>query len=198
MLKLLVLNCVVSATATIIGADQLVIDYTVINQGQQTVALFNRLHDEFDARGLPRVSVDLVGAFAEGDKIVVAKKLFPVPPNTFVESRYLPYVTLVNPGATFMERVTLRLPLTPWHPYLSASEMQLPDAGRHLPLYFELGMFALPPEGLKTLRTVSTTAGTQYALDAFTESAQHVARLGPLPVTVNIGGPAARKTQGVR
>jgi hypothetical protein len=198
MLKVLVLNCIVSATATILGSDQLVIDYTVVNQGSQTVALFNRLHDDFDARGLPKVSIDLAGITPEIDRIVIGKKLFPVPPDTFVETRYLPYVTLVKPGATFMERITLPLPLVPWHPYLSASEMRVAEPGRQLPLYFELGMFPLPADGMKALRKVDTTAGPQYALDAFTESAQHVARIGPLPVTAAIRSPAGNTSRAVR
>ena len=197
MLKMVVLNCIVSVTATIHGSDQLVIDYTVVNQGRQTVAMFNRLYDGFDAKGLPRVDVNFVGVVPEVDRAVVAKKLFPVPPDTFVERTYLPFVTLVKPGATFIERVVLELPLAPWHPYLSASEMQLPPPTQQLPLYFELGMFAISAEGLNTLGRTNTSIGQQYSLAAFTEDAQHVARVGPLPVKVTVRVPAAQKPRTV-
>jgi len=183
-LKTLILNLAITVHASINDANQLVVEYSVVNQGSETVVLFNRLYKGFDGKGRPIVDVNFVGVMPHGNEVTIAKKLFPIPPGTFVEAPYLPYLTKVSPGGRFEEKIVLKLPLVPWDPYLGANAISMPAAGKSLPVYFELGMFTLPKQDV--LRTTETTLGPLLSLQAFTESSQHIARLGPLPASVTV------------
>lgn len=184
LLKTLILNCVITIQANVSDANQLILQYSVLNQGTETVVLFNRLHKGFDGKGRPVVDANFVGVMPFANEIVIAKKLFPIPPGRLVEAPYLPYLTKVSPGARFEERIVLNLPLVAWDPYLSTDEIPLPPVGKSLPVYFDLGMFTLPKESV--LGMTETTLGPLPSLQAFTESSQRIARLGPLSVSVSV------------
>ena len=184
VLKELIFNCVISVHATVSGTNQLILEYSVLNQGSESVALFNRLYKGFDSKGRPIVDVNFVGVEFRENVIVIAKKLFPIPAGTLVETPYLPYLTIVSPGTRFEERIVLNLPLVTWDPYSGNGNVSRLSAGKSLPVFFELGMFVLSQQNV--LGTTESTLGSVPSIQAFTESAQRIVRLGPLPISVRI------------
>lgn len=173
-----------------ISGQTLRLEYRAMNRGQRTLFLFNILHDEMtEAGAFPLFD----GAYVEstGDAVVISRKLFPVPPMTFVERRNIPFVTRLVPGATIQESLVLSLPLKPTDPYREFDSTELVQWSEQ-PVFFELGYF-VGAEGTEQLaKSFPTDAGARPGFDVFTESSQILQRAGPLgTVPIVLAAPTA-------
>jgi len=180
------LNCVVSVSGEI-SADgsSAVISYDIHNRTDQSIVLFNKLPSP--GGGQDSVNINNVGVWPTQGGISVSKKIFNVPPNTLVESKFLPYLTIVPPGEKFSETITLSLPLNLWHPYREAFEAGIKN-GTELRVFFELGLFAVPKGGEAAIVEGTNSAGAiTYKYRAFDVEYQTVAKLGPLDMKLPVG-----------
>lgn len=157
------------------ATGSLLVHYVVESRAETDLFLFNKLYDWFDEAGHYRVSVDRVAIEVHDDRVVVSKKLVPVPDWLDVESPNLPCITVLAPGGRFAETLRAPLPLTPWTPYEDA----LPGTTRPLPVWFELGWFVGGVGARDLARTVATSIGPALRFSAFTESQQQLFRVGP-------------------
>lgn len=159
------------------GSGAATLAYAVRNAGAAEIFLFNRLYTDVDAAGRYLLEPDLCLVEVREGAVVVAKKIAELPPLTFVEARNVPCVTVVAPGGTFTETITLPVPLAPWSPYLP-TPMQ--GNAMPLPLVFELGFF-VGVEGTRALaKMVPTSAGQAMRFAPFPVDSQLLLRSGPL------------------
>lgn len=97
-------------------ADTLKIAYAITNGSPGEICIFNRLFDEQDSS----VDLDPNRAYLslEGhDAVVITKRLLKVPDGMRVEMPECPYLTCIEPGATFEEALELAVPLRLDDPY---------------------------------------------------------------------------------
>jgi hypothetical protein len=160
------------------GPGRITLHYATTNLTQRPLYLFNILHGEIGENGVFPLDDGGYVELADG-AIIVSRKLFPVPELVFVESKNLPFVTRLAPGATFQEAIGLPLPLAPANPYESSNEGG-DGAVEMLPLFFEIGYF-LGVQGTELLgKRFATDRGPRMGFDVFTDSEQQLQRSGAL------------------
>ena len=82
----------------------------------------------------------------------------------------MPYVTRVEPGGVFREKISIMLPLRLFTPY----KRRAPFAAQEAAAYFELGFFLAPDP------SVAKEAGGQLVVYPFPTEKQIILRAGPL------------------
>ena len=93
------------------------LEYKVKNTTGKTIYLFNVLY-EWDAKGQPVPAPQGVYASLNEDKVLhLAKEIPPAPSIKSVEVRRIPYVTKIEAGAEFREKVDLKIPIEEYNPY---------------------------------------------------------------------------------
>lgn len=147
----------------------LLLGYEFTNRSDRTAFLFNVVH-RIGASGGPEPDSNLVYAELSGMSLTLGKKIIPVPENMLVEKPDVPYVTRVDPGSSFRERVSLTLPLRLFTPY----EQPAPAMATQADVYFELGFFLAPDP------SVAKPAGGQLVVYPFPVEKQIILRAGPL------------------
>ncbi|NML48372.1 hypothetical protein HHL11_31790 [Ramlibacter sp. G-1-2-2] len=157
------------------------LSYTVHNQGGTELFLFNRMYAAVDASGRHVLDRDLCNIEADDAGIVISKKIPALRASQAAALRNLPCVTVVAPGASFIETLTLALPLLPWTPHAEPPARQNPQL---LPVVFELGFTGVAGTRAQA-RPVRTTLGEALRLPDFGIEGQLLVRsprLGNLPV----------------
>jgi hypothetical protein len=149
--------------------NALTLGYEFTNRSGKTAFLFNLLHRTGPSGG-DEPNPDLVYVHQNGGLLVVAKRVLPVPDNIDVEKPDVPYVTRVDPGQSFREKLTLPLPLTLWSPYPGAPRAALPE----MEVWFELGFFLAPDP------TVAKQAKGHLEIYPFRADQQTILTAGPL------------------
>lgn len=173
-------SCDLEVTFSHAPRARLRLSYKFSNRGRRNAYLFNVLyHDRPDGE---RIDRNLVTVEAEGARVLLGKKIVPVPEGTFVEKPYLPFVTRVEPGKSFEEVLELPLPLRPWTPYFMPPDSELRASAETAEAWFELGYFFAPPEGDALLQTYRTPQGLASYFDPFPIASQNLLRAGPSPV----------------
>ena len=96
--------------------DRLVFSYSVTNDWGREVFLFNRLFVT-DRTGKRTVYPNHLYVSVSGTTLQLAKTLIPVPEEKEVEYPEVPYMTRLESGESFEERIELTLPIREHHPY---------------------------------------------------------------------------------
>ena len=156
--------------ATQESPGSVLLGYEFRNRSGRTAFLFNVIHRTGTSGG-PEPDTNLVYVEWAGASVTVSKKIIAVPGNMLVEKPDVPYVTKVEPGEVFRERVSLMLPLKLFSPY--GADEQAPIA-REAAAYFELGFFLAPDP------SVAKEAGGHLVVYPFPAEKQIVLRAGPL------------------
>lgn len=95
----------------------LTLEYKVKNTTGKTIYLFNVLY-EWDAKGQPIPAPQGVYASLNEENVLhLAKEIPPVPSIKSVEVRRIPYVTKLEAGAEYKEKVDLKIPIEEYNPY---------------------------------------------------------------------------------
>lgn len=149
--------------------SSLLLGYEFRNRSDKTAFLFNVVH-RTGASGGPEADSNLVYVQPAAGALILAKRIIPVPPDVDVEKPEVPYVTRVEPGGVFREKISLMLPLRLFTPYKRRTPMTLTEAA----VYFELGFFLAPDP------SVAKEAGGQLIVYPFPAEKQIVLRAGPL------------------
>jgi hypothetical protein len=149
--------------------SSLLLGYEFRNRSGKTAFLFNVVH-RTGASGGPEADSNLVYVEPASGSLVLGKKIIPVPADTDVEKPDVPYVTRVEPGEAFREKVSLMLPLRLFTPYKRRTPMTLSEAA----VYFELGFFLAPDP------SVAKEAGGHLVVYPFPAEKQIILRAGPL------------------
>jgi len=144
----------------------LVLGYEFRNRSARVAFLFNVLHRGADA------DANLIYAQSAGGVLLLSKKIIPVPANVDVEKPDVPYVTKVEPGDTFREKLEVTVPVKLWAPY--AGTAGTAAEGMELDAWFELGFFLAPDA------SVAKDAGGKLVVYPFAAEKQTVMRVGPL------------------
>jgi hypothetical protein len=93
------------------------LEYKVKNTTGKTIYLFNVLY-EWDDKGEPIPAPQGVYASLNEDSLLhLAKEILPVPSIKSVEVRIIPYVTKVEAGAEYREKVDLKIPIEEYNTY---------------------------------------------------------------------------------
>lgn len=149
--------------------SSLLLGYEFRNRSDKTAFLFNVVH-RTGASGGPEADSNLVYVQPAAGALILAKRIIPVPPDVDVEKPEVPYVTRVEPGGVFREKISLMLPLRLFTPYKRRTPVTLTEAA----VYFELGFFLAPDP------SVAKEAGGQLIVYPFPAEKQIVLRAGPL------------------
>jgi len=149
--------------------SSLLLGYEFRNRSDKTAFLFNVVH-RTGASGGPEADSNLVYVQPAAGALILAKRIIPVPPDVDVEKPEVPYVTRVEPGEVFREKISLMLPLRLFTPYKRRTPMTLTEAAA----YFELGFFLAPDP------SVAKEAGGQLVVYPFPVEKQIILRAGPL------------------
>lgn len=144
----------------------LVLGYEFRNRSARVAFLFNVLHRGAEA------DANLIYAQAVGGVLLLSKKIIPVPADVDVEKPDVPYVTRVESGATFREKLDVPVPVKLWAPYKGA--VGTAAEGTELDAWFELGFFLAPDAG------VAKEAGGKLVVYPFAAEKQTVMRVGPV------------------
>ena len=147
----------------------LLLGYEFRNRSDKTAFLFNVVH-RTGASGGPEADANLIYVEPAGGSLILGKKIIPVPADTDVEKPDVPYVTRVEPGGVFREKISIMLPLRLFTPY----KRRAPFAAQEAAAYFELGFFLAPDP------SVAKEAGGQLVVYPFPTEKQIILRAGPL------------------
>jgi hypothetical protein len=158
------LRVAVQATPT-----SLLVGYEFRNRSNRTAFLFNVVHRTGPSGG-PEADANLLYVQPAAGSVILGKRIIPVPPDVDVEKPEVPYVTRVEPGEAFRERISLMLPLRIFTPYKQRTPVQMTEAAA----YFELGFFLAPDP------SVAKQAGANLVVYPFPVEKQVVLRAGPL------------------
>jgi hypothetical protein len=110
----------VTLTATFaVSASALTIDYRVVSTDRAAVVLFTGVPKK-ETTQRPTADPDAVYVTASGDTVELSKRLFAPPAGVDVAAYFTLRGTVLAPGATFTERVTVALPLQARRPYAGA------------------------------------------------------------------------------
>lgn len=171
-----------------VGEDEATLRYAAVNRAPEAVFVFNRLWERIEPDGSFATDPDLVWVVVEDERVVLGKKVPPVPEDMDVESRVVPVATRLAPGESIEETVRLVLPLESNFPYPVPPSRPVASA---LEAFYELGYVRIPPEGEAHVTRVETADGPGWYFSSFRAERQSVARIGPLaaPLPVSPGEP---------
>lgn len=93
------------------------IDYKVQNTTSETIYLFNVLWDFDTAGNYVPAPQDVYAALRADGTIHFAKQILPLPKGKKVEVRIIPFVTKIEAGSEFGEKLELPLPISEYNPY---------------------------------------------------------------------------------
>ena len=162
-------------------AENLKIQFTFHNGSSNTAFLFDGVYrpqgNEFDT------NQNLVYVEPSGSRVVLGKKLIPVPEGMLVEKKIVPLCTKVAPGQRVERSLEIPLPLTPWTPYLTADssrEKRIAELGETVDGYFELGFILTPPEGAALAQRATIQDRELWRFDAVSPEKQIILRAGPI------------------
>ena len=147
----------------------LLLGYEFRNRSDKTAFLFNVVH-RTGASGGPEADANLIYVEPAGGSLILGKKIIPVPADTDVEKPDVPYVTRVEPGGVFREKISIMLPLRLFTPYKRSKPFTVQEAAA----YFELGFFLAPDP------SVAKEAGGHLVVYPFPTEKQIILRAGPL------------------
>ena len=151
------------------SSGSLLLGYEFRNRSNRTAFLFNVVHRTGPSGG-PEADPNLVYVQPAGQAVVLGKRIFPVPQELDVEKPEVPYVTRVEPGGVFVEKLSLMLPLRVFSPYPQVQTAVPAEAAA----YFELGFFLAPDP------SVAKQAGGNLVIYPFPAEKQTILRAGPL------------------
>lgn len=147
----------------------LLLGYEFRNRSDKTAFLFNVVHRTGPSGG-PEADPNLIYVQPSGSAVILGKRIFPVPHDLDVEKPEVPYVTRVEPGGVFVEKLNLMLPLRIFSPYPQTGAAAPAEAA----VYFELGFFLAPDP------SVAKQAGGNLVVYPFPAEKQIILRAGPL------------------
>jgi hypothetical protein len=111
----------------------------------------------------------------------LAKKVIQVPDDIEVGHPEVPLVTRVEPGKSYSETLSLRLPLEPLEPYV---HFPPGDTTIEAEFRWEIGYFHEKPGTLDLARTVTTNMGKALRFSWHDASKQSILKSGPFPFRV--------------
>jgi hypothetical protein len=155
-------------------ADHLTLKYTFHNGSDR------------DDSGVFQTEKDRTYVVVEDGGVTLSKKIIAVPPTIDVERPVVPCTTLVKPGDTTSETITVKLPLIPYTPYLRGAAPAPSSQAEPLKASFEIGLFLVPPEGDRLAQRIATTDGTAYRFNPASPASQTILRAGPLPAPLPV------------
>jgi hypothetical protein len=132
--------------------QSLTVEYRVQNGRRETIYLVNRVF-QWTRSGLS-LDAGLVYTEVKQGQLWLNKACLAVPEHIKVESPDVPYLSKVIAGETFVEKVSIPLPLRPYHPYDQVKESG--EVNTFDGLHFAVGWF---PEGKVTVRSVTHPDG---------------------------------------
>jgi hypothetical protein len=147
----------------------LLLGYEFRNRSNKTAFLFNVIHRTGPSGG-PEADSNLIYVEPAGGSVILGKRIFAVPRGLRVEKPEVPYVTRVEPGGVFVEKLNLMLPLRVFSAYPEAATPAPAEAAA----YFELGFFLAPDP------SVAEQSGGHLVVDPFPVEKQIILRAGPL------------------
>lgn len=152
-----------------ISPTALLLGYEFRNRSSKTAFLFNVIHRTGPSGG-PEADANLVYVQPSAGTVVLGKRIIPVPADVDVEKPEVPYVTRVEPGEVYRERLNLQLPLRIFTPYKLRTPVSMAEAAA----YFELGFFLAPDP------SVARDTGGHLVVYPFPAEKQLILRAGPL------------------
>lgn len=178
------------ASLVVRNEKQLAVRYTVHNGNPFPIYLFNQLYQDIDQKtGIYLTDRKLVSVDIDNGRLLISKKIPPVPPGKSVELPYVPGLTKVLPNQTFTEEFDLELPLHTKNPYDGwldpKSYTQLTTQSV---IVFEVGYF-FAQNGADVdhmLKTVKTPTGDMLFAYPFTPSRQKTVRQLIQDVTIKV------------
>lgn len=141
--------------ATAVQDNVLVIEYEIQNGRSDAIYLVNRLF-QWTRTGLS-VDANLVYTEVTQGRLRLSKACLSVPEHIKVESPDVPYLTRLEAGEMFAEKLIFSLPLRPFHPYDQAKESE--QVNVFDPIRFAVGWFA---EGNLSVRQGSHPDGRPF------------------------------------
>jgi len=112
--------------------NSVAISYVVRNLRPVKIYVFNVLYHT-DVQGNRRLDPELAYVVPSGNQTIVAGKfLILIPPGMKAESPEMPYLDPLEAGQALAGKITLRLPLHPFHPYYPPAETELNLAANKL------------------------------------------------------------------
>lgn len=160
------------------------LEYKVKNTTGKTIYLFNVLY-EWDAKGQPVPAAQGVYAsLNENGVLHLAKEIPPAPSIKSVEVRRIPYVTKIEAGAEFKEKVDLKIPIEEYNPYFpkqpdSKTEVQTAES-----VYFTI-QFIRESDELEVKPTKFENAFSVWHPDLFGNVETLRSKDKPIAVPVN-------------
>lgn len=160
------------------------LEYKVKNTTGKTIYLFNVLY-EWDAKGQPVPAPQGVYASLDENSVLhLAKEIPPAPSIKSVEVRRIPYVTKIEAGAEFKEKVDLKIPIEEYNPYFPKQPNSTTQATTAESVYFTM-QFIRASDELEVKPTKFENAFSVWHPDLFGNVETLRSKDKPLAVPVN-------------
>lgn len=160
-----------------------IFSYSIKNNARAPIYLFNLLYSSISSSGEILIEHTCYVEIMK-NRVVLSKKIFPVPHGSLVEKPVLPLVTMLNHGETFAEEITLPGALVSANPYLNEMERPKTKHKLELPLFFEVGYFVAKPETHALAEKHKTNLGSRLGFDPFPITSQTIEQVGPIGMAV--------------
>ena len=158
------------------------IEYKIKNETGSTIYLFNVLLDPDAADKM--APQKFYSCLRDDSTLVLAKMIPPVPSIATVEFREIPYVTKLEAGKEFGEKVTIPLPIDEFNPYFMKNQSSKTELRTSESVVF-IVQFIREKEGLEVEETKIPNAYSVWHKDLFGNVETLSAKPRPLFVKVN-------------
>lgn len=151
--------------------------YEAENVSSSSIYLFNKLYHNLRDDGVVDVDVNLVYVYDEDRRVHLSKRIPELPPHMLVEALIIPCISILPPGKTLAETMTLGLPLREANPYLAPDSTPVEDFST---LVFSLGYVReSSAQGQRAIETVRTTEGAGLLIQV-SDAEQLIVRSAPV------------------
>jgi hypothetical protein len=156
-----------------ISADTLRLLIEIRNNDRRPAYIFNILHNEIGNSGYYELDEHQVYSEIMSGVLYLSQKMFPVPTGFFVERQNIPFVTIVDADASYVEEIHIRLPIHLHNPYKDArvDGVVRPITCRSV---FQIGYFFGVAATRNFVKEFPVGAGNRVGFDVFPQGSQQI------------------------
>lgn len=169
-------------STAVIEEGRLKLEYEIHNNAKIPLYVFNDFFDGVDSKGVWHVVPNRILVIYREGRGSLARRVMEVPKDRYPGHRMIPLVVKIDPGKSFRQALSLRLPLDTWDPYSSTVSGDPLTVAAHFT--WEVGYFRETLPMSEPGKTVATSAGPAMYCPRIDAGDQSILKTKPFPFPV--------------